>query len=66
MQQIDHNRKAEKEYNADKVDHCFHVTVDRLLAYPLDKAKNNFTAVQRRYRQEVKHRQIHTDKRRNV
>ena len=66
MQYVDKNRKSKQASQPDKVDNRFDFAVERFFAYPLDNAKNHFTAVKRRHGQKVKHRQIHADQRCNI
>ena len=61
MHQIHENGKPEQKEYAHQMNNSFHAPIDRLFAYPLDYAKNYFTAVQRRNRQQIEHRKVDAD-----
>ena len=66
MQYVDQDCETEQENQARKVDNHFHFAINRLLANPFDNTEYHFATVQRRHGQQVKHRQVHADKRRDI
>ena len=63
MQYVHNNHKTKQNAKPDKVNHALNFSIDWLASNPLYDCEKHMRAVQRRKRQDIKHRQIRRNQR---